>query len=223
MSVQINAPYRPIWEPLEVGPIPNLGLIGIEDVLVRLIQRVVDPYRMDTEAANEIPDIPLDDEAREQTLDGKVKPGVFAGSIPFTVTGEIIPGVVKVPSVTVAASDATYGLQTGSGTVQILVATYGQGQNRQGRRDAMNLAERIIHEILVQLVVGELAALAGTENTATPISLRVVPTGEFSSADLNHFYCLITTTWDLTIPTPDIHRSTQTPWLFETAPAHPLP
>jgi hypothetical protein len=218
MSIIFNPSYLPIQEPLRSQPIVNLGLIGIEDILVKLVTKLMEPYLLDTESANLLEDMPMDDVERDQTLIGKVRPSVFAGYIPFTVTGEIIPGVIKIPSITIQALDATYGYEAGSGTVRLLVATYGQTQNRQACRDALNLAERIVQAILLRPVIDETATLAGIDNTPNPINLRVVPSDE-----LNHFYCLITTVWDLAPITQEEHVSTQTPWILKSQPAHPLP
>jgi len=192
----------------------NVSLIGIEDVLVELIKDLMNPYRLDTE----IEDIPISDIEREQTLEGKVKPEVYAGYIPLTVTGEILPGVVKIPSVIVQAQDSAYSWDGGSGTVRLLVATYSQSQNRQGYRDALNLAERIIHEIWCKLVIKGVAAVVASDVNSNPVTMRLLPSDE-----LNIFYALITTIWELVTPTPDMHFSGQTPWILPPQPAHPLP
>jgi hypothetical protein len=218
VSIEFNPPYEPIWEPLKSQTIGNLGLIGIENVLVTFVGRLMEYQRLDTESANDIPDMPMADTEREQTLEGKVRPAVYAGYIPLTVTGEIIPGIVKIPSVTVQALDATWSYQGGSGTVRLLVSTYSQTQNRQGYRDALNVGELIAQELFRAQTIDEQATLASIENSPNPISLRMIPSDE-----LNYFYCLITTVWDLETPTPDFHLSGHDPWIMKPKPAHPLP
>src|SRR5215469_8043667 len=91
--------------PRSRSPSVGLGLIspiGIEKALVRFIERLFEHERFDNES--------IETEGFERVigLDGKHAPQVWAGSIPWTITGEPNPDDIPVyPSIIVATEKVT--------------------------------------------------------------------------------------------------------------------
>lgn len=141
-------------------PIGLTTALGIERALVIFVTRLFEYARLDNETIDDL-DSPPEGLQRIQLLDGKIPPHVYAGEIPFTITGEIDPAAIpNYPSIVISAEAVDFGLPKSQLTIRMLAGTFDRDKSRGGRIDCINIMEGICEALIQFNPIGQIASLA---------------------------------------------------------------
>jgi hypothetical protein len=152
-----------------------LGLLSAVGIEMALVKRITDLFwyqRLDNEAIDYRPaeTVPSPGLPRTQSLLGKIRPNVWAGSVPLTETGEVNPrDVPDYPAIIICSDKLEREFDIGILDIKIWAGTFDRSKEQQGRWDCINIMESLEWLFFQENPVGNVAAILSTTRDPYPV------------------------------------------------------
>jgi hypothetical protein len=158
-----------------VSGVDALGIISAVGIEMALVKRINDLFwyqRFDNEAIDQLPAemVPAPGLPRIQSLTGKMRPNVWAGSVPLTETGDVNPrDVPDYPAIIVCSDKLERDFELGILDIKIWAGVFDRSKERQGRWDCINIMESLEWLFFQENPVGNVAAILSTTRDPYPV------------------------------------------------------